>query len=54
MIVSLGCDFWLCEVFNRETPVELGATFAIVAYGCDDDDGKNIVFECNNDVDFEA
>lgn len=53
MIVSLGNDFWLCDEFNRETPVELGATFVIVAYGCDDD-GKNIVFECNNDVAFEA
>lgn len=53
MIVSLGIDFWLCEVFNRDTPVELGATFVIVAYGCDDD-GKNIVFECNNEPDFEV
>lgn len=52
MIVSLGIGFWLCEVFKSDTPVELGATFVIVAYGWDD--GKNIAFECNKDADFDV
>lgn len=55
MMVSLAIDFWLsaCELVRSETPaVELGATFVSVAYGCDD--GKNIVFECNSDVDFDV
>lgn len=53
IMVSLRTVFWpcVCEVFNSDTPDELGCTFVIFVYGCDE--GKNIVFECNNDDDFD-
>lgn len=55
MMVSVGLDFCpcACEVFNSETPAAgPDCTFVIVAYGCDDV-GKNMVFGCNSDADFD-